>query len=106
MKKVLLACLLGFGTLLPVNEAKSSMVAQHRLISITIEGWALRANSDAASGPIQQIQIYAVSTGELKRTQSCDGYSCTASLTGLNSGLYIGVVITTNGTAKKTFSIG
>jgi hypothetical protein len=106
MKKVLLACLLGLGTLATSTEAKSSMVVQHRIISITIEGWVFRANSDQSSGPIETIQIYNVLTGVLVRSQSCDSYSCSVSLTGLPFGLYVGNVITTNGTAKKSFSLG
>jgi hypothetical protein len=106
MKKVLLAALLGLGTLLPSTEAKSSMIVQHRIISITIEGNWLRASSDASSGNISQIQIYKVSTGELVRTQSCDGYSCSISISGLPTGLYVANVIATNATSKKQFSIG
>src|SRR5688572_9191389 len=105
MKKVLLACLLGLGTLAPANEAKSSTVVKHRIATITIEATWLRATSDAASGPIQRIEIYNVNTGALVRTQNCDGYSCQVSLTGLPGGLYVGWAITTNTTAKKQFNI-
>lgn len=106
MKKILLACLLGIGLLTPAIEAKSSIAIISRIVNITIEGWVLLANSDAASGTIQQIQIYDVATGVLVRTQNCEGYSCTASLSGLRPGVYLAVVITTNAVTKKQFSIG
>ena len=105
MKKYLLALFLGIGTILPTSELKSSVVAQSRLISITIEGWALTANSDATSGNILQIQIYRVSDWALMRTQSCGGPSCTISLTGLAPDYYLAYVIAQNATASKRFTI-
>jgi hypothetical protein len=105
MKKVLLACLLGFGTLLPVNEAKSSIATQNRILNIHIEGWALTANSDAASGLIEEIQVFELDKEEPVLTESCDGYSCTIKLGELPAGVYVAVVITTNTTGKKQFSI-
>jgi hypothetical protein len=105
MKKVLLACLLGLGTLLPANEAKSSSAVQHRIISIHIEDYWLRANSEPASGIIQSIQIFNVNTEVLVQSENCDGYSCSTNISGLKAGVYSAVVITTKTVYKKQFSV-
>ena len=107
MKKILLACLLGMGMLTPAIEAKSSMVTIiSRIINITIEGWVFLASSGPASGNIQQIQIYDAYTGTLVRSQECAETSCSMNLSGLRSGMYLGVVIATNEVTKKKFTIG
>ena len=106
MKKFLLACLLGMGVLTPALEAKSSIAVMSRIVNITIEGWVLLATGDDASGSIQQIQIYDVSTGQIVRSQGCEGYSCSVSLSGLRTGTYLAVVISTNKVTKKQFNIG
>lgn len=105
MKKYLLVCFLAIGTLLPTSELKSSAVAQARIITITMEDYALEANSDPATGNILQIQIFRLPNGEMVRSQGCESPSCSISLEGLPTGAYIAYVIAQNGTATKKFKI-
>ena len=106
MKKLLLVCLLGLATFIPNVQAKSSMSVMSRILDIHIEGWALSANSDDASGLIQQIQIYDINTGKLMISQNFKDYSAKVNISQLPAGNYVGVVICTNDVRKLQFNIG
>ncbi|MES2619937.1 MAG: T9SS type A sorting domain-containing protein [Bacteroidota bacterium] len=105
MKKYLLVCLLGAATFLPTSELKSSIVAKIRIITVTIEDYWLRANSDATSGNILQIQIYNTTNGEMVRSTGCESTSCSISLLGLPKGYYLAYVIAQNGVTTKKFAL-
>ncbi len=106
MKKVLLACLLGIGALLPTTTANShTVVSQARKIDVTIEGRVLLANSDATSGTIKRIEIYRLGDMQLVLTQKCGGYSCSANLNALPAGNYVYAIICTNEVLSAQFQL-
>lgn len=93
MKQILIACLLGIGTLLPSTEVKSSIVNYARTVNIHIDSWVLYADSQTEDGTISKIEVYRLSTGEKVRQQFCSGYSCSVNLNGLPAGNYSAKVI-------------
>ena len=88
MKQILIACLLGIGTLLPSNEVKSSVIYYARIVDIHISGWVLSANSQTEDGTISKMEVYLLSTGELMQTQGCNDYNCSMNLSSLHHGNY------------------
>jgi hypothetical protein len=69
-----------------------------------LEGSSLQATSDDYTGTITMIRIFNGS-GAKVRQQSCSGYSCSISLSGLPGGDYSAQVTTTLTTYYENFSI-
>lgn len=105
MKNILLACLLGIGTLLPTSEVKSSIVKNiSKIIDIGIEQNILSANSGESDGKLKEIQIYDISTGRIVSSTPCEGFSTYISIAELPSGKnYIAYVIAENNVGTLKF---
>ncbi|HRG87527.1 MAG TPA: Ig-like domain-containing protein [Chitinophagales bacterium] len=106
MKRILFACLLGAGTLLPSTEAKSSVVYFSKVVDVTISGWVLTAISQTEDGVINKIEVYHNGTMELVLYQACGGtgYSCNLDVSDLASGTYTAKVYCTNTVYTEQFS--
>ena len=108
MKQILIACLIGMGLLLPTAKVKSSVdysFFYKRVIDVGLEGYDLLATSDSETGTLVEVDVYQKSTGELVRNQSCSGYSCKVSLSGLPSGDYLVEVSTTLSYYQETVTL-
>jgi hypothetical protein len=105
MKQILIACLLGMGTLLPTSEAKSNAIINFiRTVNIHISGWVLIADSGTEDGTISKIEIYKLSTGQKVLTQACsNGYSCEVNIVNLEPGNYSAKIICQYTTQTRQF---
>jgi len=108
MKVLAFVCLLGISFLSPTKgtfAASEKTSAEKKIVNCSLEGQQLLASSSQSDGQLKWIKVISYPALSIVASTTCDGYSCSLSVSGLPAGQYYAEVLCNRTTYTFWFTL-